>query len=751
MLFQVKRSTRILVSLMAAITLCTSTIPHAALASQYELTDDSSIWDSSQTSSESDSNDHQDSVAINPENDSEINDSIEPVDLNNESEDNSLNIEITEETGSEATDEIEQTTDECEQINPIVEMSMPTIDSQINDDETAVELKAHSGLFESAENVKFAVWSDENFQDDLVWYDAMKSDNDQWLATIRLSNHHSFGSYVVHAYETSPNNKFIASGSFTIDAPTAEFSITQTEDQIKSGKFTAVISKVNKPKVVSSFQVPVWSVVDDQDDIEWMNAVKVNSDTWQVEVSCAGGKRLPGEYNAHLYVTGINGLFAGIDGISATVKAAESPITADVSSNEMSATIQFTGPAALCSQRVMFPTWSISGDQDDIVWYEGTRQPDGSWVAIVSIPQHATAGTYLTHVYSINESGMGCIGATTFEISPISGRIEVTKTENGKYTVTVTVENAPSGVKQVQIPSWTSSSFQDDIVWHNSSSEFKDVWNCEVSAGEHNGEEGEYVSHAYATGQNGVTSYIGMCTATVTCWNYAYVTGPIGSGYRYLNIKNPSSDIINFAVWSNDGGHDDLFWQESLPFESNIYRARIDCRRFKHAGDATVHVYVGGELRAVMGFWMSADDQFPPEYRQMQDRIRSVGSATNYLIAVDTSRCIVGIYCGSQNNWSLIRAQACSPGAPGSPTVKGHFSVTGKGYVFGNEKGYSCYYWTQFYGNYLFHSILFYPGTFRIKDPTMGRQVSHGCVRLELENAKWIYDNIPYGTRVVVY
>lgn len=26
-----------------------------------------------------------------------------------------------------------------------------------------------------------------------------------------------------------------------------------------------------------------------------------------------------------------------------------------------------------------------------------------------------------------------------------------------------------------------------------------------------------------------------------------------------------------------------------------------------------------------------------------------------------------------------------------------------------------------------------------------------GCVRLEIGNAKWIYDNIPSGTHVVVY
>ena len=36
-------------------------------------------------------------------------------------------------------------------------------------------------------------------------------------------------------------------------------------------------------------------------------------------------------------------------------------------------------------------------------------------------------------------------------------------------------------------------------------------------------------------------------------------------------------------------------------------------------------------------------------------------------------------------------------------------------------------------------------------DGGVGMQLSHGCVRLPIENAKWIYGNIPNGTKVVVF
>ena len=127
-------------------------------------------------------------------------------------------------------------------------------------------------------------------------------------------------------------------------------------------------------------------------------------------------------------------------------------------------------------------------------------------------------------------------------------------------------------------------------------------------------------------------------------------------------------------------------------------------------------------------------------------------SATNYLILVDTSRNEVGIYSGSgtPGNWNLIRFVRCTSGASSTPTVRGVFTVGSRGLVFGD--GYSCWYWTQIYGAYLFHSVLYYPGgQSNIMDGRIGINASHGCVRLEIGNAKWIYDNIPSGTKVVIY
>ncbi len=124
-------------------------------------------------------------------------------------------------------------------------------------------------------------------------------------------------------------------------------------------------------------------------------------------------------------------------------------------------------------------------------------------------------------------------------------------------------------------------------------------------------------------------------------------------------------------------------------------------------------------------------------------------SSTPYLILVDTEECTVGIFTGSDYNWDLLYYWQCAPGAPETPTVTGYFTVGSRGTYF-DSGSYRCHYYTQFYGNYLFHSVL-YDHYGNLADSRVGMQLSHGCVRLSIDRAYWIYSTIPSGTTVYVY
>lgn len=136
---------------------------------------------------------------------------------------------------------------------------------------------------------------------------------------------------------------------------------------------------------------------------------------------------------------------------------------------------------------------------------------------------------------------------------------------------------------------------------------------------------------------------------------------------------------------------------------------------------------------------------FTEAWRQAQ----GFSSTTPYLVLTDFYDCKVTVYTGSKGSWKPLQCWTSSPGAYSTPTIMGTFKVGDRGYSFGS--GYTCYYWTQFCGDYLFHSVLYDPGTFRIQDGRLGYNVSHGCVRLDINNARWIYDSIPRGTTVYSY
>ena len=124
-------------------------------------------------------------------------------------------------------------------------------------------------------------------------------------------------------------------------------------------------------------------------------------------------------------------------------------------------------------------------------------------------------------------------------------------------------------------------------------------------------------------------------------------------------------------------------------------------------------------------------------------------SNTRYFIWVDLKKFKVNIFTGSKNNWKILHSYLCTIGKKSTPTPKGTFLVGIKGLYFGVKKGYKCWYYTQFKGNYLFHSIL-YNLDGSVRDGRLGMALSVGCVRLEKVNAKWIYDNIPEGTKVYI-
>jgi hypothetical protein len=129
-----------------------------------------------------------------------------------------------------------------------------------------------------------------------------------------------------------------------------------------------------------------------------------------------------------------------------------------------------------------------------------------------------------------------------------------------------------------------------------------------------------------------------------------------------------------------------------------------------------------------------------------------------YLIKVNRVYNTITIYeknkAGKFN--TPIKAMVCSVGEKGTETIRGTFKTKEKyrwKALLGNVWGQ---YSTRIVGGILFHSVYYYengnPASLASKEYNkLGSAASHGCIRLTVEDAKWIYDNCSIGTTVVIY
>jgi len=128
-----------------------------------------------------------------------------------------------------------------------------------------------------------------------------------------------------------------------------------------------------------------------------------------------------------------------------------------------------------------------------------------------------------------------------------------------------------------------------------------------------------------------------------------------------------------------------------------------------------------------------------------------------YLIKVNRACNTVTIYeKDKKGKYTVpVKAMVCSVGT-GTRTLTGSFNTKEKyrwKLLNGNVWGQ---YATRIVGGILFHSVYYYgkcdPSTLATKEYNkLGTAASQGCIRLTVADAKWIYDNCPIGTQVIIY
>jgi len=172
--------------------------------------------------------------------------------------------------------------------------------------------------------------------------------------------------------------------------------------------------------------------------------------------------------------------------------------------------------------------------------------------------------------------------------------------------------------------------------------------------------------------------------------------------------------------------------------------------------------FVAVVIAAVMAFTL-----YSPATAYAYDELKNT-DPEKYYILLDCKNQIVTVFEKDDNGeyTKVVRRFLCTTGRteldPNDPEDEGTPTPTGVFKIGGRERfgkflafgGTYARYWTQIVGGVYFHSILYgkrdintlQRGAFR----ALGSKVSHGCVRLYVEDAKWLYYYACPGTTIKV-
>ena len=414
---------------------------------------------------------------------------------------------------------VTETVTEVKQINQIKPSGTLTIEN--NNVETGTfdavirNVVAPNGLKE----VLVPTWSDKDWQDDIVWHKAVRQSDGSYRATIKASDHkNDTGKYNVHVHFIDANNR----RSYVTETVTEVKQINQIKpsgtltienNNVETGTFDAVIRNVVAPNGLKEVLVPTWSDKNWQDDLVWHKAVRQSDGSYRATIKASDHKNEDGKYNVHVHYVDQNNQRNYITETTTEVRQARRSGTILIQNNNKDTGTfdviikDVYSPKGV--RTVQVPTWSDKDGQDDLRWYEATRQANGDYKVSVKASDHKNStGKYHVHLYYIQNDGSRVgVGTTTTDVE---FRNAMTKTQvaiknvnatNGAYTVAV--DQAPQGrqIKNIRVAAW-SKAHQENLYWYSATPTGMHT-EITVSANNHGNEAGNYTTHVYVDYKDG--------------------------------------------------------------------------------------------------------------------------------------------------------------------------------------------------------------------------------------------------------
>ena len=474
--------------------------------------------------------------------------------------------------------------------------------------------------------IAHAVWSEENGQDDLKWYDTPQTP----ITDIDLSNHPGYGTFHVHTY-IRIGERLVAlnATTFHIDKPASKTNASV------SGDTGRISFSRNKDQTHSKIVHAVWSEEKGSDDLQWYDA---GEESTEFNLSKHRGY---GRYFVDTYEN-VNGKMIFLSG---TTFHLENPKPIIETSFPQTGIMEITVKNVPDTMhRIVLPTWSDKKGQDDLQWYEASKNPDGSYSARVELRKHNyDTGTYNIHLYGqsyVQPESTGITG-TTVEID--SGKlpsdeeqkplftVENINPKQGTYTVKTTGTSLSKPIQSVRVPIWSTSN-QSNLKWYKATPNGDGTFSATFDIRNHQALSGTYNNHVYVTYKDGSErSYAADSVSMSTDQIQAKVAVRKTEANRYeVTVTDAYGDgDILLPTWSEVNGQDDIKWYTANKVGNGTYKFTVDTQNHKGSGLFNTHVYrrKAGQLTGLTG----------TSYQVEKSSVQSANIQPNYAAANATT------------------------------------------------------------------------------------------------------------------
>ena len=364
--------------------------------------------------------------------------------------------------------------------------------------------------FDSYKEVKIPFWSHANGIKDIIWYTPTRQADGSYTVTAKASDHENAdGKYEAQVFyvDAQGQNKFVKKAfiDYTAPKPSADLTITKSESD---GTFTITAKNLQGFDGYKEVKIPFWSHANGMKDIIWYTPSRQADGSYTVTAKASDHENADGQYEAQVFYVDAKGQNKFVKKAFIDFKNQSRPTASLLIQNNNKDAGTFDviikdvySPKGV--RTVQVPTWSDKDGQDDIRWYEATRQSNGDYKVSVKASDHKNStGKYHIHLYYIQNDGSRVgVGSTTTEVEFRNAQTKtqtgIKNVNSGAGTYTVTVDQAPQGrrIKNIRVAAW-SQAHQENLFWYSTAPSGMHT-EVQVSAANHQYQSGNYTTHVY--------------------------------------------------------------------------------------------------------------------------------------------------------------------------------------------------------------------------------------------------------------